>query len=190
MLDAGTGPPWDRILGSTPAAGRLAAAYTKDGSAPQDYPTAKLYPPPFTVSQTRRCGLLVRTSRPTWKTTNSQQVRIDAVRADGLNHLARAGLASRGGTKVYGSTATAIGPGQPLRAPSGLTSVAFFLDGPEPGTDPPARTPLTWNTVQLRAMDAQDLLSLNNTLTKNKEPPPRLLSSNYSEFRCFPSGRF
>jgi hypothetical protein len=130
----------------TGGSGVRATAYTTDGSDPKTSPTAKAYIGAFTVSQTTTVRYYSSDVAANLETTKAQQVRVDAAAPTASLTSPAAGSSFTRGTRVT-VTATATDQGTGSGAPSGLTSVAFFLDGTRSlGTDATSPYALTWNT--------------------------------------------
>ena len=101
---------------------------------------------PFTVSQTTTVRYYSSDVAANLETAKSQQVRVDAAAPTASITSPAAGSSFTRGHQGDGHRHR-HGPGHRLRAPSGLTSVAFFLDGTKSlGTDATSPYPLTWNT--------------------------------------------
>ena len=128
----------------TGGSGVLVTAYTTDGSDPRTSPTAKAGP--FTVSQTTTVRYYSSDVAANLETAKSQQVRVDAAAPTASITSPAAGSSFTRGTRVT-VTVSATDQGTGSGAPSGLTSVAFFLDGTKSlGTDATSPYSLTWNT--------------------------------------------
>ena len=128
------------------ARARLPTAYTTDGTDPRTSPTSKVYTGPFTVSQTTTVRYYSADAAGNLEATKSQQIRVDAAAPTASITSPAAGSSFTRGARVT-VTATATDRGTGSGAPSGLTNVAFFLDGTRSlGADASSPYALTWNT--------------------------------------------
>lgn len=118
----------------TGGSGVRATTYTTDGSDPRTSTTAKAYTGPFTLTQTATVRYYSSDVAANLETSKSQQVRIDAAAPTVAVTAPASGSSFTRGTRVtVNASATDAGTGS--GAASGLTSVAFFLDGKSLGTD-------------------------------------------------------
>jgi hypothetical protein len=129
----------------TGGSGAPATAYTTDGTDPRTSPTAKVYSGPFTVSQTTTVRYYSADAAGNLEATKSQQIRIDAAAPTVSITAPASGSSFTRGTTVT-VTASASDGGTGSGAASGLTSVAFFLDGKSLGTDTTSPYSISWNT--------------------------------------------
>jgi hypothetical protein len=130
----------------TGGSGVRATAYTTDGSDPKTSPTVKVYTGPFTVSQTATVRYYSSDVAANVETSKSQQIRIDAAAPTVSITAPASGASFTRGTKVT-LTASATDSGTGTGAPSGVSSVAFFLDGTTRlATDNTSPYSFSWNT--------------------------------------------
>jgi hypothetical protein len=135
----------------TGGSGAPATAYTTDGTDPRTSATAKVYSGPFTVSQTTTIRYYSADAAGNLEATKSQQIRIDAAAPTVSITAPSSGSGFTRGTKVT-VAATAADGGTGSGAASGLTSVAFFLDGTRNlATDTTSPYSFSWNTQSTTA---------------------------------------
>ena len=126
--------------------GVTATTYTTDGSDPATSSSAQVYSGPFTVDATTT----VRYSSVD-DAGNRESAKTTTVRIDGVSPAVTLTSPADGSTHKKGSkvtlSASASDTGTAGGAPSGVTTVGFYLDGSEHlGTDNTAPYQLAWNT--------------------------------------------
>ena len=123
--------------------------YTTDGSNPATSGTAVLYSGPFTVSNTTTVRYLSRDVAGNAETAKSQLVQIDGgAPTVSITQPANGSSFAQGAKVTISANATDVGTG--AGAPSGIASVAFYLDGATViATDNSSPYTTSWNTNKI-----------------------------------------